>query len=88
VLQASEEKNRGLFKDMLLAAARASDAAMVEYLLQHTSLPVDYAAHVDGVDGCTLLYVASRSGHVKVVEFLLDSGAEAGASTRPLLSST
>jgi len=77
-LEAAEQKSRVLFQQLLVAAARSGDAWTVEALLQHTSLPVDYVALNDGA---TLLYIASKSGHVGVVDYLLDSGAEVDRAT-------
>jgi hypothetical protein len=71
---AAESKNLLLHKNMLVAAATSGDAWMVQALLKHTSLPVDYAANSD--TGATPLYYASQNGHVDVVTLLLDQGAD------------
>ena len=70
-LEAAEKKSQWLCKNMLAAAACSGDAPMMELLLQHTSMPVDYRA-----GGATLLCRASGGGHMAVVELLLRKGAE------------
>jgi ankyrin repeat protein len=84
-LVASDEKDKVLQRNMLLAAAKSGDAKMVFALLQRTSLPVDHVAHSSGA---TLLHLAAERGHVDVVSFLLGKGAEVGAYTRSCQSST
>lgn len=82
---AAESKNLLLHKNMLVAAATSGDAWMVQALLKHTSLPVDYAANSD--TGATLLDMASNLGQVIVVSLLLDKGADvnqAGYGMTPL----